>query len=76
MQDHGLEVRLPEFNITGFLPSRAIGEKPQLKGPTLQLSAGRRLLSFTEGYAIKVLIKAVDFLKLQVLLELADQRSS
>ncbi|MGE3174609.1 MAG: RNB domain-containing ribonuclease [Planctomycetota bacterium] len=71
----GLEVRLPKFNITGFLPTRTIGERPKLKGPTLQISAGRKLFSFTEGYSIQVKIKEVDFLKLQVFLELDAQRS-
>lgn len=67
----GIEVHIPRFNITGFLPSRAIGEKPVIKGPTLQLRAGRRLFSFTEGHRVKILIKDVDFLKLQVFLEIA-----
>ncbi|MEM7205395.1 MAG: ribonuclease R family protein [Planctomycetota bacterium] len=76
VSNFGIEVRLPTFNISGFLPARSIGENAKVKGPTLQLSAGRRLFSFTEGHAIRVCIKEVDFLKLQVLLELADQRSS
>ena len=68
---YGLEVHLPHFNITGFLPSRSIGHRPVLKGPTLQLQAGKRLFSFTEGYGIRVKIASVDFLRLQVQLELA-----
>jgi len=71
----GIEVRLPRFNITGFLPTHTIGERPKLKGPTLQISAGRKLFSFTEGYTIRVKIKEVDFLKLQVFFELDSQRS-
>ena len=71
----GLEVRIKEFNITGFLPTRSIGERPKLKGATLQISQGRKLFSFTEGYTINVKIKEVDFLKLQVFLELDSQRS-
>ncbi|MDP6929438.1 MAG: ribonuclease R [Planctomycetota bacterium] len=76
VSNYGLEVRLPKFNISAFLPARAIGEHPKLKGPTLQLSAGKRLFSFTEGYSIRIRIKDVDFLKLQIMLELADQRST
>jgi ribonuclease R len=68
---YGLEIFLKDFNISGFLPARAIGEKPELKGPTLILRAGRRLFSFTEGYSIRVKIQGVDFLRLQVLFELA-----
>jgi ribonuclease R len=70
VSNFGIEVHLPTFNITGFLPSRAIGEKPVVKGPTLQLRAGRKLFSFTEGYSIDIQIKDVDFLRLQVLFEL------
>ena len=73
---YGLEVRLPQFNITGFLPTRAIGERPKLKGSTLQISAGRKLFSFTEGYMIAVSIKEVDLIKKNVFLELQAQRST
>jgi len=38
--------------------------------PTLVLRAGKRRFSFTEGYAIRVEIAEVDFLKLQVELRL------
>ncbi len=72
----GLEVRLPTFNISGFLPARTIGERSVLKGDTLQLRSGSRLYSFTEGYAVRVKVREIDFLKLQVVFELVDQRSS
>lgn len=71
----GIEVRIPRFNILGFLPTRSIGDRPKLKGSTLQISGGSKLFSFTEGYSIRVKIKEVDFLKLQVFLELDSQRS-
>jgi len=67
----GIEVKLLDFNTTGFLPSRTIGDKVEMKGPTIQIRAAKRLFSFTEGHPIAVKIKDVDFLKLQVLLELA-----
>jgi ribonuclease R len=76
VSNYGIEVKLPEFNITGFLPARSIGENAKVKGPTLQLNAGGKLFSFTEGYAIRVRIQEVDFVKLQVLLELASQHST
>jgi ribonuclease R len=66
----GMEVELKEFNVTGFLPMRSLGERPKLSGPTLTVRAGRRSLSFTEGYGIQVQVRDVDFLRLQVLLEL------
>lgn len=67
----GIEVFLADFNVTGFLPSRAIGEKVEIKGPTINIKRGRALLSFTEGYPIAVRLKDVDFLRLQLMLELA-----
>jgi len=67
----GIEVKLLDFNVTGFLPSRTIGDKVEIKGPTMQIKANKRAFSFTEGHPIAVRIKDVDFLKLQVLLELA-----
>jgi ribonuclease R len=67
----GIEVRLKAYNVGGFLPARAIGEKSELKGPTLVIKSGRKSLSFTEGHPIAVRIKDVDFVRLQVMLELA-----
>ncbi|MFT4539743.1 MAG: ribonuclease R [Planctomycetota bacterium] len=66
----GIEVYMPDFNVNAFLPSSSIGERPILKGSTLTINAGRRSLSFSEGYPIAVKIKEVDFLRLQVQLEL------
>jgi len=67
----GMEVRLVPFNVTGFLPARAIGERAEVKGPTLLIRAGRRSLSFSEGHPIRVRIQDVDFVRLSVMLELA-----
>ncbi|MFT5198735.1 MAG: ribonuclease R [Planctomycetota bacterium] len=67
----GIEVQLPEYNVTGFIPLRVIGSRPKIKGSTLTVQQGRRSLSFTEGFAIAVRIEAVDFIKLQVLMEVA-----
>jgi len=63
--------RYRDFNTTGFLPSRTIGDKVEIKGATIQIKAAKRVFSFTEGHPIAVKIKDVDFLKLQVLVELA-----
>ncbi|MCH2107553.1 MAG: RNB domain-containing ribonuclease, partial [Planctomycetes bacterium] len=67
----GLEVHLTEVNVRGFLPRRALGDRIKVKGSTLQATAGRRNLSFSEGQAIKVKLREVDFLRLQLMLELA-----
>ena len=44
---------------------------PGSSGPTLGGGSQRAMKSFTEGYPIHVKLKDVDFLRLQVLLELA-----
>ncbi|MCA9001804.1 MAG: RNB domain-containing ribonuclease, partial [Planctomycetes bacterium] len=67
----GIEVQLPEYNVTGFIPLRSIGSRPKIKGSTLTVQQGRRSLSFTEGFPIAVRIEAVDFIKLQVLMAVA-----
>lgn len=67
----GLEIELVDFNVTGFLPARLIGEKVEVKGPTINIKRGRTFLSFTEGHPVAVRLKDVDFLRLQILLELA-----
>jgi ribonuclease R len=67
----GIEVKLLDFNVGGFLPTRAIGDKFEIKGPTMQIKAHKRVFSFTEGHPVAVRIKDVDFVRLQVLLELA-----
>ncbi|MCC7013598.1 MAG: RNB domain-containing ribonuclease [Planctomycetes bacterium] len=67
----GLEVELVDFNVTGFLPTRAIGERGEVKGPTITIKRGREVRSFTEGHPIAVRLKDVDFLKLSLFLELA-----
>jgi len=67
----GLEVDLTEFNVSGFLPKRVLGERSEVKGDTLLVRSGRRSLSFTEGHPIGVQLRDVDFLRLQVLLDLS-----
>ena len=42
-----------------------------MEGSTLTVSSGKRVLSFTEGFPIAVTVKDVDFLRLQVMLQLA-----
>ncbi|MFT5289526.1 MAG: ribonuclease R [Planctomycetota bacterium] len=66
----GMEVFLPEFNVNGFLPTRVLGTHPKVEGSTLTIRQGKRNLSFSEGYGIHVVIADVDFIKLQVMLEL------
>ncbi|MBI5434542.1 MAG: RNB domain-containing ribonuclease [Planctomycetes bacterium] len=67
----GIELQLLDFNVTGFLPAKTIGERSEVKGPTIVIRVGRNVKSFTEGHPIAVRLKDVDFLRLQLLFELA-----
>lgn len=67
---YGIQVELVGLNVSGFLPTRSLGERPRVEGSTLTVRAGKRQLSFTEGYPIGIRVKEVDFLRLQVMLEL------
>jgi ribonuclease R len=67
----GLELDLYDFNVNGFLPARSIGDKVEVKGPTILIRSGRQRRSFTEGHPIAVRLKDVDFVRLQLMLELA-----
>jgi ribonuclease R len=67
----GMEIELVDLNVTGFLPMRALGDRPKIEGSTLTVRAGRRSLSFSEGHPVAVQVKDVDFLRLQVMLQLA-----
>ena len=66
----GMEVHIGELNVTGFLPTRALGDRGKVEGSTLQVRRGRQTLSFTEGYAVRIAVKDVDFIRLQVMFEL------
>lgn len=66
----GMQVFLTDYGVSGFLPMRSLGDRPRLKGPSLQVRSGKYVLSFTEGSAIQVLISDVDFLRLTVMLTL------
>lgn len=66
----GLEINLSRFRVRGFLPAKLIGDRTVQEGPTLKIFRGRNVRSFSEGYAIAVRVKDVDFLRLQVMLEL------
>lgn len=66
----GMSVELKGHNVAGFMPIFVLGQRPRVEGPNLRVQAGKRNLSFTEGQPIDVVVKDVDFLRLQVLLEL------
>ena len=67
----GLEIQLPEFNVTGFLPFRKIGGKAQIDGPVVTITTRKRHYSFAEGGNLRVVLSDVDFVRLEVLFDLA-----
>ena len=67
----GMEVLLIEQNVSAFLPTRTMGDRGTVKGATLQVRRGRNVRSFTEGHPIAVKLVDVDFIRLQLMLELA-----
>jgi len=67
----GLEIALTDFNVSGFLPASALGDRIEVKGPTLLARRGRQSRSFSEGHPIAVRLVDVDFVRLQLMLELA-----
>ncbi len=66
----GLEIDLTDFNVRGFLPGKTLGDRVRVEGSTLTAGRGRNIRSFTEGYAVGVVLKDVDFIRLQVILDL------
>ncbi len=70
---YGIEVFLKEHDVTGFLPARNLEGRKKLEGPVLSIvnpKGGSRV--FREGDPIGIIVAAVDFVRLEVLLELAD----
>jgi ribonuclease R len=67
----GLEVHLTDYNVVGFLPSRTLGERARVEGPTLTVRKGRQVRSFTEGHPVAVKLADIDFVRLQLMMELA-----
>ena len=67
----GLEVTLAGFGVNGFLPARMLGDRVKVEGPTLTARTGKKSLSFSEGHKVAVRLKDVDFVRLQLLFELA-----
>jgi len=66
----GLELHLSDFNVNGFLPAKKIGDRVEVRGPTIQISRGKQRFSFSEGYPIAVRLVDVDFVRLQLMFEL------
>jgi ribonuclease R len=67
----GLVVDLVDYNVSGFLPARTLGDRVKVEGPTITIGRGKSVRSFTEGHPVAVRLKDIDFERLQLLLDLA-----
>ncbi len=70
----GMEVFFREHYVTGFLPARNLDGRKKVEGPELTVSSRQGSRVFREGELIEVRIAAVDFVRLEVLLELHDPK--
>ncbi|MEM7163831.1 MAG: ribonuclease R family protein [Planctomycetota bacterium] len=68
----GLEIAVDQFNVTGFLPFRKIGGRVKIDGATATVTVRRRSFSFTEGGPMRITVSDVDFVRLQVIFDLAE----
>ena len=68
----GMEIRLKDELVTGFLPARTLGSRVKLEGPRLMIQGRQGTRAFQEGDQVDIRIKDVDFVKLNVLFELAE----
>jgi ribonuclease R len=70
----GIEVFLREHYVTGFIPGRTLEGRKKIEGPVLTVSSRKGTRSFKEGDGIEVTVHHVDFIRLEVVLHVADRR--
>ena len=66
----GLDLMLAEHHVHLFLPARSLDGRKQVDGPRMRVSSRHGNRTFDEGERIRVRIQGVDFVRLQVLVEL------
>ncbi len=69
---YGMEIFLREHWVTGFLPARLFDGRKKVEGPKLTITSRRGSKVFNEGEVISIVVDSVDFVRLEVLLKLAD----
>ncbi len=69
----GLEVFLKDHYVTGFIPARLLQGRRKVEGPRMTVQSRNGSRVFDEGQAIDVKVTDVDFVRLQVLLEVVDR---
>lgn len=71
---YGMEIFFRDHNVHGFLPSRNLDGRKSCEGPQLTVKSRNGSRVFREGEQIEVAITSVDFVRLEVLLDLAEQK--
>jgi ribonuclease R len=72
----GIDIQLKDEYVTGFLPSKTIGNQVVHEGPVLTIRSARFSKTFREGDPIDVAVQNVDFVRLRVLFELPQASKS
>lgn len=65
----GLEVFLKDHYVTGFIPARTLDGRRKVEGSRMTVVSRRGARVFDEGEPIRVKVSMVDFVRLQVVLE-------
>ena len=66
---YGLEIYLKEHHVTGFIPSRTLEGRVKVDGPRMMVQSRKGSRVFDEGSKVKIRVADVDFVRLQVILE-------
>ncbi|MAG59060.1 MAG: hypothetical protein CMJ83_22460 [Planctomycetes bacterium] len=69
----GIEIYLREHHVTGFIPARTLDGRKKVEGSRLTVSSRKGSRVFDEGSAIEIRVQDIDFVRLQVILEVADR---
>jgi exoribonuclease R len=70
----GLEVFMKEHYVTGFIPARTLDGRKKVEGPRLSVQSRRGSRVFDEGSGVEIRVADIDFVRLQVILELVDPK--
>jgi len=69
----GIEVFMAEHYTSGFIPGRSMPGRKKVEGPRMTVQSRHGTRVFDEGAKIEIAIKDVDFVRLQVILEIVDR---
>ncbi len=70
----GFEIDIQELCVKGYLPARSIGRILKCDGPVITIQSRGGTKVFREGDQVEVLVKDVDFRRLQVVFALPERK--